>query len=183
MNQQYIVVSLVLFMSLGALLSCSGSDTPPEVIANEYELDQEVFQIQTDMYRLVDADEGAVQQLRLKEPLAGIEAYDLIIISPKSSSASLEGTYVYSQTGDIGTYNLEFVHALDVQGDSDWYTSGDEGRHLEISYMGKEDGQDIYRVVIPGFTLNYGYWDFLAGTWVSSGQKSFRLSYEGIIKR
>ncbi|MGI9532421.1 hypothetical protein [Lutimonas sp.] len=182
MIQRFVVVFLLVFMGCVSLVSCSGSDTPTEAIENEYELDREVFQIQTDMYRVMGDNQGAIQQLRIREPLSNAETFDVIVISPKSSSGSLEGTYVYSQTGDVGTYNLEFVHALDNRGDSDWYTSGDDGERLEITYMGKEEGQDIYRVVISSFTLNYGYWDFLASKWVSSGQKAFKLSYEGIIE-
>lgn len=181
MIQRFILASLVL--GLVSFASCSDSDDPPEPIDNEYELDQKVFGIQTDMYRVIGDEQGAIQQLRLKESLGATATYDLIIISPKSSSEALEGTYVYSQTGDVGTYNLEFVHALDDQGDSEWYTFGDNGERLEITYMGNHEGQDIHRVIIPEFTLNYGYWDFLAGTWVSSGQKSFKLSYEGPIIR
>lgn len=170
-------------MSCVALISCSGGDEPIEPLSNEYELEQEVFQINTQMYRVMSSNQGAVEQLRLLEPLPNSDLYDLINISPKSASSSLEGAYVYSKTGDVGTYNLEFVHATDAQSESEWYTNGDEGGRLEIEFMGKKNGEEIYRILIPSFVLNYGYWDFLASKWVSYGQKSFKLSYEGSISK
>ena len=60
---------------------------------------------------------------------------------------------------------------------------GDEGDRLEIVFIGEQQGEDVYRVTLSGFTLNYGYWDYLAGKWVSYGQKPFRLTYEGVILR
>ena len=79
----------------------------------------------------------------------------------------------------LGTYDLVFLHSTDVEESIEWYTNGDNGASLEIIYMGKVDGQEIYRILIPEFTLNYGYWDYLAGKWVSLGLKAFRFSYEG----
>ncbi len=181
MNQRFLYAFLMLSVSWLVLVSCSGSDDPPEPVNNEYELEQAVFEIKTQMFRVTTANQGAIEQLRLLEPLPGSDLFDLIIISPKSSSSSLEGVYVYSKTGDVGTYNLEFVHATDGQGESEWYTNGDEGDRLEIKLMGKKDGEEVYRVIIPSFILNYGYWDYLAGKWVSYGQKSFKFTYEGII--
>ena len=181
MNQRFLHAFLMLSACWLLLMSCSGSDDPPEPVSNEYELDQAVFEIKTQMFRVTTSDQGAVEQLRLLEPLPDSNLFDLIIISPKSGSSSLEGVYVYSKTGDVGTYNLEFVHATDGQGELEWYTNGDEGDRLEIELMGKKDGEEVYRVMIPSFILNYGYWDYLASKWVSYGQKSFKFTYEGFI--
>jgi hypothetical protein len=161
MKRRFFYVFFTLFASLMLMFSCSGSDTPPEPINNEYELDGEVFEITTEMYWVAIGNQGAVDQLRLLEPMLDSDLYNLIILSPKSSSSSLEGTYIFSKTGDVGTYNLEFVHATDGQSESQWFTNGDSGDRLEIELMGKQDGRDVYRITLSSFTLNYGYWDYL----------------------
>lgn len=181
MNRHIFYIFLLCFACLSLFVSCSGSDAPVEPVANEYVLDGEVFSITTEMSWVEAGSRQAEDQLRLLEPIPDSDLYDLIIFSPRSSSSMLEGSYVYSKTGDVGTYDLEFVHAADGQGELQWYTNGDAGDRLEIELVGKQDGRDIYRVVLPDFILNYGYWDYLAGKWVSSGQKPFKLSYEGFI--
>lgn len=171
------------FLVFTALLSCSGDDAPPDPIANEYELDADLFEINTQMYWEFSEEHGGIDQIRLKEPLSGSSLFDVIIISPVPGSNSIEGSYVYSKTEDVGTYDLVFLHSTDAEESIEWYTNGDNGASLEIIYMGKVDGQEVYRILIPEFTLNYGYWDYLAGKWVSLGLKAFRLSYEGPISR
>ncbi len=182
MNSLLLHRSVLLVFSLFLALSCSDDDSPPEPINNEYELDGSVFEIRTDMYWESDVGQGEVSQIRLFEPLPDSALYDLIMISPVSGPSSLEGTYVYSKTGDIGTYDLNFIHATDGIDDLLWYTNGDSGEKLIIESMGERDGQEIYRVLLSEFDLNYGYWDYLAGQWVSLGQKTFRFSYEGPIE-
>lgn len=179
MKRRIIHFFFILFVCLGLLFSCSGSDSELEPVNNEYELDGEVFGITTEMFWVRAGSREAVDQLRLLEPLVNTDLYDMIILSPRSGSSSIEGTYIYSKTGDVGTYNLEFVHAVDAQGESEWFTNGDEGDRLEIVFIGEQEGRDVYRVTLTGFILNYGYWDYLAGKWVSFGQKPFKLSYEG----
>lgn len=170
-----------LFLFFSSLLSCSDDDAPKDPIANEYELDEEVFPVNTEMYWEYSDDHGGIDQIRLKEPLAGSSLFDLIAISPVPGSESIEGIYVYSKTEDIGTYDLVFLHATDLDEELAWYTNGDAGGSLEITYMGKVEGKEVFRVIVSEFTLNYGYWDYLAGKWVSLGLKTFSLSYEGTI--
>lgn len=166
---------------LTGLLSCSSSDSEPEPVNNEYELDGVLYGIRTDMFWESSNGQGGADHLRLLEPLPDSYLYDLILISPVPGPSSLEGTYVYSKTGDIGTYNLNFIHATNGEDDSLWSTNGDSGGQLLIQSMAKVDGREVYRIILPEFNLNYGYWDYLAGNWVSLGQKKFRLSYEGVI--
>lgn len=174
--------SVVLVFSLFLTLSCSDDDSPPEPINNEYELDNTVFEIRTNMYWESDVGQSEVSQISLLEPLTDSSLYDMIMISPVNGPSSLEGTYVYSKTGDIGTYDLKFVHATDGGDELLWYTNGEKGEVLSIQSMGERAGQKIYRIILSDFDLNYGYWDYLAGQWVSLGQKAFRLSYEGPIE-
>ena len=90
------------FLVFSALLSCSGDDTPPDPITNEYELDANLFEINTQMYWELSEEHGGVDQIRLKEPLSGSSLFDVIIISPVPGSNSIEGSYVYSKTEDVG---------------------------------------------------------------------------------
>lgn len=182
MNNVLLNRFVALFFSLFLAFSCSDDDTPPEPVNNEYELDGTVFEIGTKMYWEFDAGQDNVNQIRLLEPLPESALYDLIMISPVYGPSSLDGTYVFSKTGDIGTYDLNFVHATDGVDDLLWYTNGDLGEKLVIQSMGESNGQDIYRILLSDFDLNYGYWDYLAGKWVSQGKKTFRLSYEGPIE-
>ena len=181
MNRRLLYVFLMLLVCCRLLLGCSGDDSELEPVDSEYELDGEVFDITTEMFWEREGDREVGDQLRLSEPIPETDLDDLIILSPRSSSSSFEGTYVYSKTGDVGTYDLQFVHAVNSMGESQWFTNGDEGDRLEIKFIGKLEGEDIYRVALPGFILNYGYWDYLAGKWISFGQKPFRLTYEGVI--
>lgn len=182
MNSRFLYRPVALVFSLFLGFSCSEGDSPPQPINNEYELDNTVFEIRTNMYWETDVGQGKAKQIILFEPLVDSPLYDMIIISPVSGPSSLEGTYVYSKTGDIGTYDLKFVHATDGMDQLLWYTNGERGDVLDIQSMGKRDGKEVYRVLISDFDLNYGYWDYLAGHWVSLGQKAFRLSYEGPVE-
>ena len=182
MNRYVNYVFLMFLACFGLLSSCSDGDSERESINNEYELDGEVFDITTTM-SWVEGDKDVGEHLSLREPIPDSDLHDLIILTPKSSSSSFEGIYVYSKTGDVGTYNLEFAHAVNDQGEWQWFTNGDGGDRLEIEFVGTLEGEDIYKVTLSGFTLNYGYWDYLAGKWVSFGQKPFRLTYEGVILR
>ena len=181
MNRHIFYIFLLCFTCFRLLVSCSDSDDPIESVTNEYTLDGKVFGITTEMSWVKANGRQTEDQLRLLEPIPDSDLYDLIIFSPRSGSSQLEGTYVYSKTGDVGTYNLEFVNATDGQDELNWYTNGDSGDSLEIVFVGKQEGGDIYRVTLPGFILNYGYWDYLAGKWVSLGQKPFKLTYEGFV--
>ena len=181
MKNRVFFVAIGLMFGLTGLLSCSSSDLEPESVNNEYELDGVLYGILTDMFWESSAGQGGADHLRLLEPLPDSNLFDLILIIPVPGPSSLEGTYVYSKTGDIGTYNLNFIHATNGEGDSLWSTNGDFGEQLEIQSMGKSDGREVYRIILPEFSLNYGYWDYLAGNWVSLGKKKFRLSYEGVI--
>ena len=167
MKKGVLIFVWILMLSSGA--GCSSNDSPRETVDNEYSLDGLVTSIETHMY-WENSAKGGMGQLRIEQPLDNTSLRDLIVISPVQGPSSLEGTYIYSRTEDVGTYDLSFVHATDGEDHFAWYTRGDSGAPLEIKSMGKQDGQDIYRILIPSFTLNYGYWDFLAGKWVSSCQ-------------
>lgn len=183
MLRQVIFLIAIVALVISSLVSCSGSDTVKEPLVSEYQLENELYAISTKMYWERASVSGEVDQLRLMELIPETSLSDLIIISPVPGPASLEGTYVYSSTGDIGTYDLVFVHGVDGDGAYEWLTDGDEGSELVIELDGKVDGQNIYRLVISNFILNYGYWDYLGGKWVSLGHKQFKISYQGPVER
>lgn len=183
MLRQGFYAGIVVILLLSPLVSCSSSDTVKEPLVSEYELEDTVYGISTNMYWEKASASDEVDQLRLNELIPNTSLSNLIVIIPVPGPASLEGTYVYSSTGDIGTYDLVFVHEVDGEGEYKWLTDGDEGSELVIEYDGRVDGQDIYRLIIPGFTLNYGYWDYLSGKWISLGHKQFKISYQGPIEK
>ena len=88
---------------------------------------------------------------------------------------SLEGAYLYSQTGDTRTYDIRYVHGLDEQGEFEWSTNGEEGSQLVIVNEGKVEGVKVYTLRLEQFDLNYGQWDFLNGNWNSFGIKGFNF--------
>lgn len=182
MLRQGFFFKITLIVMLHLLDSCSSSDTVKEPLVSEYQLENKAYGISTKMYWEKATASGEVDQLRVKELIPDTSLSDLIILSPVPGPSALEGTYVYSKTGDIGTYDLVFVHSIDEEGEYQWLTDGDEGSELIIELDGKVEGQNIYRLLISEFTLNYGYWDFLGGKWVSLGNKPFKLSYQGPVE-
>ena len=169
-------------LMLVLLASCSDNDPIKDPLVSEYELNDDLFSINTNMYWESANASGEVDQIRLMEPIPNADLFDLIIISPVPGPDSLEGNYIFSKTGDVGTYDLVFVHDFDGEDKYQWLTNGENGEGLVIELDGKENGQNIYRLIIPNFTLNYGYWDYLAGKWISEGQKQFKISYQGPIE-
>jgi len=114
------------------LVSCSDDDTIKEPLVSEYKLDDELFGINTNMYWENAKTSGEVDQIRLMEPIPNSSLFDLIIISPVPGPDSLEGNYIFSKTGDIGTYDLVFVHAFDGEDKYQWLTNGENGEQLVI---------------------------------------------------
>lgn len=176
----FYTASLCIF-SIVIALSCASEDDVLEPIDNQYALDNSIFEIESSMYWEFSDAQGGIDEIRLLEPLPEDELGDMIILKPVPGPAELEGIYTFSKTGAVGTYDLNFIHGVDQQGDFEWNTNGDFGETLEIRLVEIIEGQKIYRVILSDFTLNYGYWDYLAAKWISMGQKSFQLSYQGPI--
>lgn len=169
------------FLLVLVFLSCSENEEPLPPLENKYVLDGIDHEITTNMYWVPKTISNPSNEIRLNEPVPGSVVTNLIRFSPVAASSEIEGTYVYSQTGDIGTYDLTFVHGLSSD-DYEWYTLGNNGAHLVIEKSGKDNGNVVYRISLTDFELNYGYWDFIASKWVSQGTYSFQFSYEGPIE-
>jgi hypothetical protein len=148
MLKQNLHQRVILILTSILLLSCSESDTIKDPLPSEYEIDNEKFEITTNMFWENATASGEADQIRLMEPIPDSSLYDLVILSPVPGPAELEGTYIFSKTGDIGTYNLVFVHATDGLDNYQWFTNGDTGGVLSIEPDGKENGQNRYRLVI-----------------------------------
>ena len=161
--------------------SCSDSDGPQQELESLYVLDGNSFPIRSELFWEDAIEAGRPDQIRLWEPIPGSSLYDLVILTPVSGSGELEGSYVYSKTGDIGTYDLIFVHGVNAEEEFEWTTNGESGSRLEIREVGKIDGQLVYTLQVSSFRLNCGYWNFLAGEWVSVDFKDLLFQYQGPI--
>ena len=163
------------------LLSCSGEEVDPAYVESEYELDGKLYKIVSGMYREKSSESGGPDQLRIVQEVSPGGERDMIILIPVQGSGRLEGSYIYSKTGDIRTYNIVYVRNIKEDDSFEWITNGEMGSPLEIIRAGSEQGQTIYTIRIEDFVLNYGFYDFLGDKWVSLGNKEFSFSYQGTI--
>ena len=168
---------------LGLLLfsACSDEEVDPTFVESEYELDGELFKIDSSLF-WVKADEGGQEdQIRLIQQTSPQGQNDMIVLIPVQGNGKLEGSYIYSKTGDIRTYNIVYVKNIVNENSFDWITDGDVGSPLEIIRAGSRDGKPVYTIRIDDFDLNYGFYDFLGDAWVSLGVKKFKFQYQGLI--
>ncbi len=171
----------ILVLGLLSLSACSEEEVDPTFVESEYELDGETYRIDSSLF-WVKADEGGEQdQIRLIQQTSAEGKNDMIVLIPVQGSGKLEGSYIYSKTGDIRTYNVVYVKNILNDNSFEWITDGDMGSPLEIIRAGTKDGKPLYTIRIEDFDLNYGFFDFLGDTWVSLGVKKFRFQYQGII--
>lgn len=162
-------------------LACSEEEVDPTFVESEYELDGTLHKIVSGMFWAKATETGGQDQLRIvQEVQAGLEK-DMILLIPVQGSGKLEGSYIYSKTGDIRTYDLIYVRNIKEDNSFDWITNGDIGSPLEIIRAGSEQGQPIYTIRIEDFVLDHGFYDFLGDKWVSLGKKNFRFQYQGTI--
>lgn len=170
-----LITGLILFVG------CSEEVVDPTFVESEYELDDNLFKIRSEMFWEKVQVEGEEDQLRLVQEIAPGGQKDMIILIPVQGSGRLEGSYIYSKTGDIRTYNIVYVRNIEDDNTFEWITNGDVGSPLEIIRAGTQNGQPVYTIVIEDFILNYGFYDFLGDKWVSLGTKNFRFQYQGPI--
>ncbi len=181
--KNYLKTILFLFVASVVLVSCSDDDDDPKVDPNEYSIDGATSAITaTPFWVDGNPNHGTVDHIRFVEPVNKTALSDLFKITPISGTNPLEGTYTYSDSGDVGTYNLTLTHNWDGGFGYDWTTNGASGSVLEIELIKDEPSTgNIYDITISKFTLDYGNWDFAAGTWVSEGTKELVFHYRGTI--
>lgn len=180
--KNYLKALLFFFVASVILVSCSDDDEP-KVEANEFTIDGVTTAItKAPFWVAANPAHGILNDyIRFENPIAGGLTVDLFKITPISGSNPLEGTYTYSKSGDLNTYNL--VHTHNQEGFSfDWTTNGASGSVLEIELIkGEASTGNIYDIKISKFTLDYGNWDFATFTWVSEGNKELVFHYRGVI--
>ena len=162
-------------------LSCAEEEVDPTFVESEYELDGKLHKIVSNLYREKSSEAGGPDQLRLIQEVSAGEERDMIILIPVQGSGRLEGSYIYSKTGDIRTYNIVYVRNIKDDNSFEWITNGEIGSALEIIRAGSEQGKPIYTIRIEDFVLDYGFYDFLGDKWVSLGKKEFSFQYQGSI--
>ena len=166
-----------------ALSGCSEEEVDPTFVESQYLIDDTLFKIETNLYWERPKESGAEDQIRLLQEVSGNGEKDMIVLVPVLGTGSLEGSYIYSKTGDIRTYNVVYVRNIEDENNFEWITNGNFGNALTIVRAGSENGEPVYTLKIEDFELNYGFYDFLGDKWVSLGVKKFSFQYQGVIER
>lgn len=148
---------------------------------SEFELDGSLFKIESNLFWEKADGPGEEDQIRLVEQVSENGQKDMIVLVPVLGSGKLEGSFIYSKTGDVRTYNIVYVRNIQSNNKYDWITNGNLGSPLQIVKAGSENGSPVYTIRIEDFDLNYGFYDLLGDKWVSLGTKKFRFQYQGTI--
>ncbi len=175
--------SIFLILSLVFVFTGCSEDDDPISEPSEYTLDGVTTYITTSLFwKAGNLSNGTLDHIRLVEPVVNTALYDLFKITPVPGPNDLKGTYIYSRSGDIGTYNLTLSHLWDGGSDFDWTTMGDTGQVLEIKLIVDKGADSIYDITISSFDLNYGNWNYFLNKWVSEGNKHLIFHYRGVIR-
>ncbi len=166
-----------------ALSGCAEEEVDPTFVESEFRLDDALFKIETNLYWQKAGESGEEDQIRLLQEVSDNGEMDMIVLIPVLGSSNLEGSYIYSKTGDIRTYNAVYVRNIENENEFEWITNGNFGSPLTIVRAGSENGQPVYTLKIEDFELNYGFYDFVGDKWVSLGVKKFSFQYQGVIDR
>lgn len=162
-------------------VSCSESEVDPTFVESEYELDGRLYPIDSNLFWKRINEPGTEDQIRLVQTVESDAETDVIILIPVLGNGPIEGSYIYSKTGDIRTYDIVYVRNVDNEEKYEWITNGNQGDPLNIIRAGSENGKPIYTITLDDFDLNFGFYDFLGDKWVSNGIKKFRFQYQGPI--
>lgn len=175
------ICSFLIVLSMPA--GCSDEEVDPTFVESEFQLDDALYKIESNLYWERAGEAGEEDQIRLVQEVSEDGEKDMIVLIPVLGSGSLEGSYIFSKTGDIRTYNVVYVRDIENEKSFEWITNGNFGSPLTIVRAGSEKGVPIYTVQIEDFELNYGFYDFLGDKWVSLGVKKFSFQYQGVIER
>ena len=183
MKRTWMVRFCLVFMTFLALWGCSDEEVDPTFVESEFRLNGALFKIDSKMYWQRAEESGEEDQIRLLQEVSTSGEMDMIVLIPVLGSGDLEGTYIYSNTGDIRTYNIVYVRDIENKNSFEWITNGNFGSPLTITRAGSDNGEPVYTLKIKDFELNYGFYDFLGDKWVSLGVKDFSFQYQGVIER
>lgn len=126
--------------------------------------------------------QGGTLYLRMLGTVSGQTNPNLIKVLPVAGPNPIQANYTWSDSGDIGTYDVGMT--ANYAGFSyDWTTEGDQGEPLSIKliYKASSSANNIYEITLPSYTLNYGNYNWAAGTFDSDGTKTLSISYRGKI--
>ncbi len=171
------------FVIFSALLGCSDEQVDPTPVESEFLLDGTLYKIESKMYWQRVEEPGEEDQIRLMQKVSEGGETDMIVVIPVLGSGKLEGSYIFSKTGDNRTYDIVYVRNIENEKSFEWITNGNYGSPLTIVRAGSENGEPVYTIQIDDFELNYGFYDFLGDKWVSLGVKQFSLQYQGVIEK
>jgi hypothetical protein len=155
------IVKLIFFIALiGCFINCSDSDKKAIIGENEYTIDGVTTEIvEAPVWILKNSTNVKHDYIRFENP--NLNSKDLIKIIPITGPSNLEGTYVYSKSDDIGTYDLILSHNWNGIQEFDWTTNGKNGQVLEIKLIKGSGINRVYDISISNFTLDYGHWNFI----------------------
>lgn len=148
---------------------------------NKYVLDGTDLPLTSNAFYYEDPQNLKVY-IRFLADVSGQDNPNLIKLYPVAGPNVLEGTYTYSDSGDIGTYDAGMTSNY-AGFNFDWTTDGDGGQDLKIElvYEGDTTVENVYDITLTSYTLNYGNYNFATGELDSLGTKSFSITYRGVI--
>src|SRR5690554_1604010 len=153
---------------------------------NVYTLDGSELSIGTtdkpNFYWYDGTAQGGTLYLRALGSVDGQDNPNLIKLMPVAGPNPIQADYTWSASGDIGTYDAGMT-ANYAGFNYDWTTNGDKGDNLTIDlvYKAPNSANNVYDITLSSYTLNYGNWNFVTGTFDSEGTKALTLSYRGKI--
>jgi hypothetical protein len=183
MTGRWLIWFYTAFVVVASFCGCSEDDVDPTFVESEFRLDDVLYRIEDNMFWQQVEGSGEEDQIRLLQEVSDDGETDMIVLIPVQGNGSLEGSYIYSKTGDIRTYNVVYVRNIENENSFEWITNGNMGSPLTITKAGSENGEPIYTIQIQDFELNYGFYDFVGDKWVSLGVKNFSFQYQGVIER
>lgn len=127
--------------------------------------------------------QGGTVYLRMLGDVAGQDNPNLIKLLPVAGPNPIHGSYTWSDSGAIGTYDVGMT--ANYAGFSyDWTTDSGESNDklsIQLIYKASNSSNNIYEIILPSYSLNYGNWDWSEGVFKSEGTKTFSVYYRGKI--
>ncbi len=150
---------------------------------NHYALDGTDVAIGSNAFWYLSSMPGATPYIRVLVEISGQDNPNLLKLLPVAGPDPLEQTYTWSSEGEVGTYEAQMT--ANYAGFSyDWTTKGNGGDDLKIMLVYEDHNNsdnNIYDIMLPSYTLNWGQFDWATGEIISEGTKEYSLSYRGKI--
>ena len=151
---------------------------------NKYILDGNELPINDSAFWFDASNTGGTIYIKLLVDVEGNENPNVIKLFPVSGNNPIQATYVWGNKHDIGTYDAGMLYNWKDGNDYDWISKGKNGEHLKIELFYEDpysSDDNAYIITLPSYTLNYGYWNWISGSFIKEGEKTFSLYYKGKI--